>query len=152
MVINIEDGVFCMSNVKPNSWYVEFYGDWILEFYENYNLEQCIRRQMNIDKMIDKDQFEKDEKFDTLGLKGFVMEINSLQKNKDTLNKYKQNLILFTSKYGKDNSELFELMEQLIDKCEEALEQKYLVTNQLIWLCGWLDNEDAYLEDEDNYK
>lgn len=148
MSINVKDDIFGMSNVKPDYWYKEFYDKWILEFYENYTLEEIIQRQIDLDKMINTNQFEKDESFDTLGLKVFVIENNSYQKNKELLNRYKQNQILFASKYKKDNPELFELMEQLINRCNEALEQKYLVTNQLIWLEGWLDNEDPYLECE----
>ena len=150
MVINVDDTIFGVRNLKPKSFYKEFYSynDWIIAFYEDYTLEECINRQINIDKMIDANQFEKDEKFDTLGLKGFIIEHNSYEENKKILNHYKQNQILFASKYGEDNPEAFELFEKLINKCEEALKRGYLISNQLLWLEGWLNSKDSYL----NYK
>jgi len=42
------------TNLKPDSWYNEFYGDWIGEFYSGLpSLEECIQFQKDYDKNID---------------------------------------------------------------------------------------------------
>jgi hypothetical protein len=78
------------TNIKPDSWYEEFYGDWILEFYKGLpSLEECIQFQKDYDKAIDNNQVETPKicKYDC---KEFIIKNNSYEKNRELLIEYEQ--------------------------------------------------------------
>ncbi len=160
MVINVKDEIFITPNRKPESFYKEFYGKWIVKKYMQYSafgitfyvktLEECIQLQKEHDEMIDNNQFKEDLKYDISGRKEFIIQNNSYQKNKELLLLYEQNLALLNSKYGEQEPEFMEHVNRLIKKCEEILKRGYLVTNQL-FLINYYTEDENFFED-DNYE
>lgn len=69
-------GIEKPTNIKPDSWYEEFYGDWLLNPpnpYFNPTLKECIQIEINNDKCIDTNQFVEDLKYDISGRKEFIL-------------------------------------------------------------------------------
>lgn len=134
-----------LKNVKPDSFYVDFYGNWILNPrnpYVNPTLEECIQIQINYDKMIDNNQFIKDLKYDISGRKEFFTLNNTFQKNKELLIKFEQNHLSYELGTDEKDLEFIELTKKLIKKCFLTLEQGYLITNQLFILNRWFGDDD----------
>ncbi len=157
-MIKIEDDVFYNPNLKPESFYKEFYGKWIVKQYMKYfafgikfyvkTLEECIQLQKEYDEMIDNNQFIENLKYDISGRKDFIIQNNSYQKNKELLEIYEQNLTLLNSKYGEQEPEFIEHINKLINKCKESLKHGYLVTNQLFLISRYVEDKN-YFEDEE---
>ena len=128
------------SNVKPDSWYEEFYGDWILEFYKGlHSIDECIKFQKEYDKNIDNNQLET-PKICEYDYNEFILQNNSYEKNRELLIIYEQQQLLYEVEGEKKDLEL----RQLFNKCFEALEQGYLITNQLFIFYIWFESDEEY--------
>ncbi len=148
-MIKIEDDVFYNPNLKPESFYKEFYGKWIVKQYMQYfafgikfyvkTLEECIQLQKEHDEMIDTNQFKEDLKYDISGRKEFIIQNNSIQKNTELLIKYEQNQLSCELEAEEKDLEFIKLTKKLIKKCFLILDKGYLITNQLFILDKWFD-------------
>ena len=130
------------TNLKPDSWYNEFYGDWLLNppnSYFNPTLKECIQIEINNDKFIDTNQFVEDLKYDISGRKEFILQNNSIQKNTELLIKYEQNQLSCELEAEEKDLEFIKLTKKLIKKCFLILDKGYLITNQLFILDKWFD-------------
>ncbi len=131
------------TNLKYDSWYNEFYGDWLLNPpnpYFNPTLKECIQIEINNDKFIDTNQFVEDLKYDISGRhKEFILMNNSFQKNKELLIKYEQNQLSCELEVEEKELEFIRLTKKLIEKCFLTLDKGYLITNQLFILDKWFD-------------
>jgi len=125
------------TNIKPDSWYEEFYGDWIIEFYKGLSsLEECIQFQKDYDKAIDNNQLDTPKicKYDC---KEFIIKNNSYEKNRELLIGYERQQLSYELEEEKGDLEI----RQLFNKCFITLEQGYLVTNQLYIFNIWFDEK-----------
>ena len=128
------------TNIKPDSWYEEFYGDWILEFYKGFHsLEECIKFQKDYDKAIDNNQVET-PKICEHDCKEFITKNNSYEKNRELLIEYEQQQLSYEIEGEKLDLEI----RQLFNKCFITLEQGYLVTNQLFIFYKWFESDEEF--------
>ncbi|MFW9971343.1 MAG: hypothetical protein ACFFDF_14210 [Candidatus Odinarchaeota archaeon] len=128
------------TNVKPDCWYKNFYGDWIMNFYIGLTpVKECIEYQKEFDKCIDKNQLEKPKKF-KYDCKDFITENNSYEKNRELLIEYEQLQLEIEIEGEPRDLEL----QQLFNKCFLVLEQGFLITNQLFIFYKWFDESEEY--------
>ncbi len=130
------------TNLKPDSWYKDFYGKWILNSknpYFNPTLEECIQIEIDNDKSIDTNQFIEDLKYDISGRKEFILLNNSYQKNKELLVLYEQNHLSCELEADEKDLEFIKLTKKLIEKCFLTLDKGYIITNQLFIFDKWFD-------------
>ena len=132
-----------ITNLKPDSWYKEFYGDWILEFYKGiHSLEECIEFQKDYDKGINNNQFEPPKIYE-YDCKEFIIKNNSFEKNRELLIKYERQQLSYEVEGEKRDLKI----QKLFNKCFDTLEQGYMITNQLFIFNIWFE-EEFEIEDE----
>ena len=134
------------TNLKPDSWYNEFYGDWIGEFYSGLpSLEECIQFQKDYDKNIDNNQLET-QKIYRYDCKEFIIKNNTFEKNRELLIRYEQQQL----SHEVEGEERDLKLQKLFNKCFEVLEQGYLITSQLFIFYVWYDEKFQYNDYDKN--
>lgn len=125
-----------LKNRKPDSWYDDYYNreEYFNSIYSGIlYFNEHIKLQKEYDEKIDNGQYlERKTEYIIQGYKEFIIENNSFKRNKEILDIYKNLGLIYESTRGSN------YLNKLIKKCLLALEQGYLVTNQLFILHDWI--------------